>query len=110
METVVTKKISKLNGTIQRMTPENGPASIEKAIDQLQKLLDQLRQLDGNHPRYLMAWNLLTHYGKIELRNVQFYHIYTKREVVSPIAQLHYDKAFIDLKELVNTAIAMLPI
>ena len=108
METLVTRKIIKLNSAIQCMTSENGPAGIEKAVHQLQKLLDQLRHIDDNQPRYLMAWNLLTHYGKIELRNVQFYHVYTEREVVSPVAQLHYDRAFTNLKELINTAISML--
>ena len=91
------------------MTPEDGPTEIKKAIAQLQKLLDQLRHLDGDHPRYLVAWNLMTHYGKIELRDVQFYYIYTKREVASSVAELHYEKAFTRLKELVDTTVSMLP-
>ena len=109
METLVTKKIMKFNGDIQRMAPENGPADIQKACAQLQKLLDQLRQEHGNHPGYLLAWNLLTHYGKTDLQDVQFYYDYTTCEAPSEVAKLNYEKAFVRLKELINTAVAILP-
>ena len=108
METLVMEKIIKYNSGIQHMAPENGPADIQKAYAQLQKLFGQLRQADGDHPGYLIAWNLLTHYGETELQDVRFYYAYTKCDVPSPIAWLNYEKAFTRLKELIDMAVAVL--